>query len=259
MQIYGNLVLSPTLMLTNNQIRFIKSLQQRKHREESGLFVVEGVKMVEELVSSDWTIENVYGTEQFSESHPNIAKISEYELISSKELGRISGLKSSNQVLAVAKKREFEVAPDICSSQLCLALDEVRDPGNLGTILRLADWFGIEHVFCSENSVEVYNPKVVQSTMGSLFRTQIHYVDLAQFLAMCEAPVYGAILGGDGLYEADLQQNGILVMGSESHGISDSIQAHLTHRITIPGYGKAESLNVSTATAVLLAEFRRRG
>lgn len=245
-------------MLTNNQIRFVKSLQQRKHREESGLFVVEGVKMVEELFSSEWKIDQLYGTEQFANAHPDISNDSSFIQVSNKDLERMSGLKSSNHVLAVTEKSQYDAVVNVAESELCLALDEVRDPGNLGTIIRLADWFGINHIFCSSTSVEVYNPKVVQSTMGSLFRTKVHYVDLASFLADCNAPKYGAVLNGDGLYEADLKQQGILVMGSESHGISPEIDAQLTDRLTIPAYGKAESLNVSMATAVLLAEFRRR-
>lgn len=248
-------------MLTNNQIRFVKTLQQRKFREEHALFVVEGVKMVSELFASNWQVHSLYYNDEFDVTTVP-STVREGFRVSNKDLSRISGLKTPNQVVAVVHQQRAEIAPEDLASTLCLALDDVRDPGNLGTIIRLADWFGIPHILCSAQSVEVYNPKVVQSTMGSLFRVGVHKVDLPAFLThsktAVELPILGAVLGGSNIYELDLPAAGILVMGSESHGIAEENLSALTHRISIPSYGKAESLNVSTATAVLLAEFKRR-
>jgi TrmH family RNA methyltransferase len=249
-------------MLTNSQIRFVKSLQQRKFREEHAVFVVEGVKILKELLTSDWQIDTLYFTDDFDDTLVT-ANVAERYRVSGKDLSRISGLKNPNQVLAVVKQRRVQLDPKSIQSELCLALDDVGDPGNLGTIIRLADWFGIKTIVCSARCVELYNPKVVQSTMGSMFRVAVYQNDLSTFLARAKKeaslPVLGAVLEGTSIYDMKLPSAGVLVMGSESHGISETNLAELTDRITIPSYGAAESLNVSTATAVMLAEFKRQG
>lgn len=246
-------------MISKNQIKWIKSLQQRKFREEHGVFVVEGPKLVEELLSSDYEVHSLYGLPEYLETLPNQYSGS-IVAVSQKELERISGLKSANQVLAVVKQMTFSPELDVLSKQLVLALDGINDPGNLGTIFRLADWFGIEQIWCAKGSVEHYNAKVVQSTMGAVFRVKVSYVDLPDVLEQLPStvPVYGAVMDGDDLYSASLSKHGILVMGSESHGISAEVESTLSQRLTIPRIGKSESLNVSTAASILVAEFFRQ-
>ena len=246
-------------VLSANKIKFIRSLSQKKFREEHGLFIAEGEKIVQEALNSGYNVKEVY-----------------YE----KEIGRdamerITCLNSPSPVLAVIEKPNFtpdSILQSITSKgssgrkSLFLALDGVKDPGNLGTIIRIADWFGIDAIFASQGSVEVYNPKVVQATMGAIFRKQVIYTDLAK---VCEKflsaglPVYGTFLDGKNLYEnlpADKKQ-GLIVMGSESFGISPQLEALINNKLLIPPYPTdsvtSESLNVAIATAIICAEFRR--
>ena len=244
-------------MLSKSKISFIKSLSIKKFRNETGLFIVEGVKMVDELINSSFEIKEIYATEKWE----GFNSFKDITLISEKELTQVSSLKTPNQVLAIAaipeRKENFE---DIFNT-LSIALDDVKDPGNLGTIIRLADWFGIKNVFCSLECVDAFNPKVVQATMGSLFRVNINYVNLPEFLKNKPTgfPIYGAVLGGEDIYQNKLSETGIIVMGNESSGISDNILPLITEKITIPSYGSgAESLNVAIATAIICAEFRRK-
>lgn len=238
-------------MLSKNQIKFITKLGQKKFRQQERLFVVEGVKTINELLQSSFKLQHLYTTKPF-----DIAVENEV-LISEADLKRISFLKTPNTALAVFRMPE---AVPVATKGLVLALDDVRDPGNLGTIIRLCDWFGITDVLCSLQTVDCYNPKVVQATMGSITRVHVHYVALQHFLETTTRPVYGAFMDGANVYEARLPDTGVLVMGNEANGISAPIEALIKKRIAIPRFGAlkaTESLNVATATAILLSEFKR--
>lgn len=233
-------------MLSKNQIKFIQSLKQKKNRQEMGVFVVEGEKVVQEFLRSDLEVDKVYATSEWEGGA---------EIISKKELERISFLKTPNKVLALVKvpKRELEL-----EGTVVLALDGVRDPGNLGTIIRLADWFGVKHILCSVDCVDAYNPKVVQSTMGSLARVQLHYVDLEQELAVHSSyKKHAAVMDGGNLFQAEKPAKSILIFGSESHGVSQSVLDLCDTKLTIPKSEKsgAESLNVANACAIALAQW----
>lgn len=238
-------------MLSKSQIKLITSLKQKKFRQQHNLFVVEGFKTIKELLASNLELHSLYAIESL-----NISGKKEI-LISDSDLKRISFLTTPNKVLAV-----FNIPkPDsICSDGLIVALDTVRDPGNLGTIIRLCDWFGIKNLVCSKETVDCYNPKVIQATMGSITRVNINYVDLKSFLKTQKLPVYGAFMEGENVYSSQLPKNGILVMGNEANGISKEIEAVISEKISIPRFGDlkaAESLNVATAAAILLSEFKR--
>jgi RNA methyltransferase, TrmH family len=234
-------------MLSRNQIKFIQSLKQKKCRQEHGLFVVEGEKVVQEFLRSDWVVDRIYSTSEWGGGS---------ERISNKELDRISSLKTPNKVLALVR---IPVEKKEVSGNLIIALDGVKDPGNLGTIIRLADWFGVKSVLCSEDCVEVFNPKVVQSTMGSLTRVNVHYVDLAEELkGMPNYEVMGAVMSGESIFEVKPKKSRVLVLGSESHGIGENVLNLCNTKITIPKAetSGAESLNVATACAISLAQLR---
>ncbi|MCM4154818.1 RNA methyltransferase [Gramella sp. AN32] len=239
-------------MLSKNQIKLIKSLSQKKYRKKHGLFVVEGKKGIMEFLNSGFELENLF-------AKANIFSDNMATIISENDLGKISNLVSPNEALAIfkiPKESNFDK-----SSGLILALDGIRDPGNLGTIIRLCDWFGIETLVCSEDTVDCYNPKVVQASMGSLARIKVSYLDLAEFLQQSKMLKYGAFLEGDNVYRKDLMDNAILIMGNEANGISEKIEELVSEKINIPQFGKnqnTESLNVATATSILLSEFKRR-
>lgn len=239
-------------MLSKNQIRFITNLKQKKIRNEYQLFIVEGIKGVEELVNSELTLEHLYTTKALNlPINPEIVT-----LISENELKKISSLTTPNTCLAIFKQKKTEEIP---ANGLILALDDVRDPGNLGTIIRLCDWFGIRHLLCSQNTVDMYNPKVVQSTMGSITRVNIVYDALPAYLKS-GLPVFGTFMDGKNIYQQNLPNEGIIVMGNEANGISEEIENLIKERIAIPRFGEiqqTESLNVATATAIILSEFRR--
>ncbi|PQV51156.1 TrmH family RNA methyltransferase [Jejuia pallidilutea] len=238
-------------MLSKNQIKFINRLGQKKFRFKDGCFVVEGIKTINELLQSHFELYQLYTTESF-----NIDAKTE-NLISDSDLKRISFLKTPNTALAVFK---IPKPKPIGFENLILALDDVRDPGNLGTIIRLCDWFGVKDLVCSKQTVDCYNPKVLQATMGSISRVNINYVDLDLFLEQSQLPVFGAFMNGENVYKTVLPKKGILVMGNEANGISKTIAERVTARVAIPRFGDlqaTESLNVATATAVLLSEFKR--
>ena len=248
-------------MLSSAQIKEIRSLHLRKNREASGLFLVEGVKMVDELLKSAFAIQAIYGTEKWlknvklSKSKNSTAIHS----ISPSELSRISSLKTPNEVLAIAKKPERVLnARDF--DGLTLMLDHIADPGNLGTIIRIADWFGIKTIVCSPDTVELYNPKVVQATMGSLFRVNVFYSELTKVIQNFaqSIPKYGAVLDGENIYTTKLDEKAIVVIGNESHGISKAVRSLIANPLMIPAMASgAESLNASVAAAVICSEFRR--
>ncbi len=239
-------------MIGKSQIKRIASLQQKKYRREFGLFTAEGPKVIGELLASDFELVELYstGAEDCNFDHHQSTPISETDL------KKISALTTPAGCLAVFRIPEnLPPAP----SGLIVALDDIRDPGNLGTIIRLCDWFGVKQLICSEETVDVYNPKVVQATMGSLARVELHYCNLAQYLAATKLPMFGAFMHGENIYDADLPKDGMIVLGNESNGISESISKLIKNRITIPRFGeKTESLNVGTAAAIVLSEFRRR-
>ncbi len=239
-------------MLSKNQIKLITSLKQKKYRLQHGLFVVEGVKTINELLQSDFELDMLYTTEPF-----NIDAKKE-ELISKADLNRISFLTTPNKALAIFK---IPQSKPIDFSELVVALDDVRDPGNLGTIIRLCDWFGIRNLVCSQETVDCFNPKVIQATMGSITRVNVSYLDLTEFLKQAEVTSYGTFMEGESVYSAKLSNKGILVLGNEANGISEEIESLISEKISIPRYGNlqaTESLNVATATAIFLSEFKRR-
>lgn len=239
-------------MLSKSQIKVITRLKQKKYRVQDGFFVAEGLKVIKELLESDLELHQLFTTVSF-ESHLNSE-----QLITEAELKKISFLTTPNKALALFKIPE---AKTIASNKFIVALDNVRDPGNLGTIIRLCDWFGIEELVCNLETVDCYNPKVIQATMGSITRVNVSYVNLENYLNEIKAPVFGAFMDGDNVYKTNLPTTGILVLGNEANGISPEIEALITNRIAIPRFGAlqaTESLNVATATAILLSEFKRK-
>lgn len=222
---------------------------------------MEGRKNVEELLRSDYKIEALFYTQEFEERHQDLLNSSSAEL---KQLSNISDLekagtfKSNDAAIAIVRMKEA-VKPN-AENELVICLDDVRDPGNLGTIIRIADWYGIKNVFCSDNSADFYNPKVISSTMGSFCRINPYYGDLTSFLEAqnSNTPIVGAFMDGDNIYQSKLAEKGILVMGNESNGISEQIEGLINKKITIPRFGEAESLNVAIATAVILDNYKRQ-
>ena len=244
--------------LSKNKIKYFTSFAKKKTREEEGKFIVEGNKLVEELLHSDFKIESIVATKEWLEAnHPNCEC---YEATCD-DIAKISLLQHPQDVWALACCRENNEIENL--SGLILALDGIQDPGNLGTIIRLADWFGIQTILCSKDCVDVYNPKVVQATMGSVFRINVHYVDLPRILSLLSNfEIVTADMSGENVYSAQLQKNAILVMGNEGNGISDAIAKIANRTLHIPTFNKtertSESLNVAVATAILCSEFRRR-
>lgn len=250
-------------MLTNKQLKYLKSLHQRKFRQKYGNFIAEGVKTADEIIkSSNVEIEGVYALREWADKNksflsnlpPNIF----YE-INEKQLHSISHLKTPNQVFFVLRTINHELKTDEITNHMSLYLDEIRDPGNMGTILRIADWFGIKWVFCSEGCVEVQNPKVIQSTMGAFLRVKTKTIALTEIKKQLpELPVMGTVLDGVSVYEIEKKPTGIIVIGNESRGISKEIVAQLTHKISIPRHpdGGAESLNAGVAAGIICALWR---
>ncbi|WP_338410780.1 RNA methyltransferase [uncultured Flavobacterium sp.] len=241
-------------MISKNQIKLIKSLQQKKYRKLYQLFFAEGVKVIQELLNSNYELVEIF---TINELFLNVEK-SKINFISETELKSISSLVTPNECLAVFIIPETELKD--YSNTLQIALDDIRDPGNMGTIIRLADWFGVQNIICSEATVDVYNPKVIQATMGSIARVHVVYCDLKAHLSEVSVPIYGTLLQGSAIYSKKLIQPSIIVLGNESNGISKNIQQLITHKITIPRFGslqQTESLNVATAAAIVLSEFCR--
>jgi TrmH family RNA methyltransferase len=240
-------------MVSKNQIKLITSLQQKKYRIANKLFFAEGVKGIQELLDSNFELEHLYTTQN------DFDQVSQEEktIISESDLKKVTALATPNTCLAVFK---MPAEKPIIETGLILALDSIRDPGNLGTILRLCDWFGIQQILCSKETVDRYNPKVVQATMGSIARVNVNYVDLNVFLAQTKLAIFGTFMDGENIYKAALPQKGIIIMGNEANGISSELEKVVTNRVTIPRFGilqKTESLNVASATAIVLSEFCR--
>jgi len=239
------------MSLSKNHLKLITSLSQKKYRHKYKLFVVEGMKVVQEFLNSSYELEILFSTESSFSYLDNFIEVSE------QELKKISSLKTPNKVVALFK---IPVEKNSNSSGLIVALDAINDPGNLGTIIRLCDWFGVDKLLCSKETVDCYNTKVVQSSMGSLTRVAISYIDLKEYLLSVSIPIFIADMDGDNVYEMKPPTSAVLVMGNEANGISNYIKEIVSTKITIPRYGDSqliESLNVATATAILLSEFRR--
>ncbi len=240
------------MSLSKNQLKLITSLRQKKYRQKHQIFIAEGIKVVDEYLNSDFKVVQLFTTTPESyNSHSNVVAVSDADL------SKVSSLKTPNKVLALVAIPE---AVTSVTKGLIVALDGINDPGNLGTIIRLCDWFGVHQLVCSKDTVDIYNSKVVQASMGSLIRTSVVYADLKNYLETSDLPKFATLMDGDNVYKTELPQDAILVMGNEANGISKEIQGLLEHTISIPRFGRlqaTESLNVATATAILLSEFRR--
>lgn len=238
-------------MISKNQIKLIHSLKQKKFRQENQLFVAEGIKTITELLQSRFELYQLFSTESCNIDANNTTLITELEL------KKISFLKTPNKALAIFK---IPVVLPIDFNNLIIALDDIRDPGNLGTIIRLCDWFGIRDLLCSNETVDCYNPKVIQASMGSITRVNITNTNLEELIKTADIPIFGAFMDGENVYETDLPRIGILVLGNEANGISKSIEKLVNKRVSIPRFGTlqvTESLNVATAAAIMLSEFKR--
>jgi RNA methyltransferase, TrmH family len=243
-------------MLSKANIKYIKSLQVKKYRKQEQCFIIEGAKSVQELLNSDFEVVQVAGTPEF---WSGIQRLPETEVIevSEKQLEGLGEFQTNNAALAIAKiKPNTPIRPS--EGQFVLVLDDIRDPGNLGTIIRTADWYGIDKVVASPETADFYNPKVISATMGSFTRVSIFYTELAAYLAASGQKSFGAYLDGKNVHETDFGPGGLIVIGNESRGISEALQPHITNKITIPRYGKAESLNAAIATAIICDNVRRR-
>ena len=241
------------MSISKNQFKLITSLSQKKYRQKHKLFIAEGIKVVQEILNSSFELEMLFCTDDFSSdvSEEKTVRVSEADL------KKISNLKTPNKALGIFKIPDEKLNLD---KGLTVALDAINDPGNLGTIIRLCDWFGVEELVCSKDTVDCYNQKVVQASMGSLTRISIRYVDLAKYLAETKKPTFIADMDGENVYKTNLPKQGVLIMGNEANGVSNEIKNLITHKISIPRFGdtqETESLNVATATAILLSEFKR--
>lgn len=253
-------------MISKNQQKYISSLELKKNRKKDNVFVAEGFKIVEELLHAGYTPKMIVGCEEWMSQHlTSITHPPTLLTVTEEELRKTSFLQHPQQVLGVFEIPDNNAIPEAnwFREHLCIALDGVQDPGNLGTIIRIADWFGIETIICSHTTADAYAPKVVQATMGSISRVKVIYTDLEEFLKGLDRdiPVYGTLLDGEDIYTSQLSSNGIIVMGNEGNGISPAIRELVNHRLLIPSYpperDTAESLNVAIATAITVAEFRR--
>lgn len=237
-------------MISKNQIKFVRQLEQKKYRKKEGLFVAEGPKVVGDLLRAGFKAHTIFATSEWEGQGQTFQEVSD------EELRRVSFLQHPQRVLALFFI-PTESVPSV--SSLSLALDDVQDPGNLGTIIRIADWFGIDTIYCSENTADAWSPKVVQATMGSIARVNIIYTDLQELISKAQVPVYGTLLDGQDIYTQELSKEGIIVMGNEGNGISAPIRKLINRRLLIPQFHEGpESLNVAIATAITCSEFRRR-
>ncbi len=239
-------------MLSKSKIKYIKSLHVKKHRTAENVFLVEGSKSVLEFICSKFTTDVVYGTEMFWKQNKNLLnehKV-EFEMTTEKELLLAGTLNSNNGALGLVKIPQYPKLP-LNTTNWIIILDGINDPGNLGTIIRVADWYGIDRVIISENSVDMYNPKVVNTTKGSLAKVRVEYGNIRQLLSGFEGVIIGADMKGEDIHSLKTKSGGVLVMGSESHGISENLKKFITNQITIPRIGEAESLNVAVATAII--------
>lgn len=247
-------------MISKNQLKLIHSLELKKQRKKQGLFLVQGEKNVSELFASDFEIVNLFASNDYI--NKNAGTLRDKQLVhltiesTAEELQKAGTLQTNNSVIAVVKCKVYDT-PVIQDNELILILDQVGDPGNLGTIIRVADWYGIKHVICSPDCADLYNPKVIAATMGSFVRVQVSHTELCDYLAVQNKPIYGAFLEGKNIHKSQLSASAFIIMGSESHGISEPVSRLITDKITIPNFGQAESLNVAMATGIILDNFKR--
>jgi len=239
------------ILVSKSQIKNITSLLQKKYRTKLGLFIAEGPKVINELLVSGFTLHELFTTNR------ELFQTDKAQIVSEKDLKKISFLKNANSAVAV-----FKIPPPkpIVAQGITVVLDAIRDPGNLGTIIRLCDWFGVQQLVCSQDTVDCYNPKVIQATMGSITRVAVSYTDISIYLTENKTPIYATCMDGEVIYQSKLPKNAIIVLGNEANGISDKIIALASHKVSIPQFGEiqeTESLNVATATAIILSEFKR--
>lgn len=245
-------------MLSKNTVKFIKSLHQKKFRTQEQQFFVEGEKSVLEVLDSDFEVELLVATDTFLNPHLKLIKSKKVQhiLASQKQLESLGQYQSNDSAIAIVRMKANQ-SFDIGKEELVIALDDVRDPGNLGTIIRIADWYGINKIVLSPQSADFYNPKVIQASMGSFTRVEFFYEELSVVFDRWKKPVYGAYLNGKNIHTLSKVEPGIILMGNESKGISDELESYVTDKMTIPGFGQAESLNVAIATAILCDNFKR--
>ncbi|MFM1776061.1 MAG: hypothetical protein RJA53_1671 [Bacteroidota bacterium] len=239
-------------MVTKSELKYIQSLSDKKVRLETGCFIAEGVKLVEEMIAAGYPLKAVYALDSWESPDPSI----EVTRIEAFELEKMSMLQTPNQVLSVAMMPQKKEVLNL-EGPLTIVLDGIQDPGNMGTIIRTADWFGITQIVASEDTVDVYNPKVIGATMGSFMRVQVSYKNLAAWLPTIKLPVYGALLEGENVFTIKSPQKGLLVIGSEGKGIRENILDFITHPVTIPKIGGAESLNAGIAAGIIVAQLTR--
>ncbi len=246
-------------MLSKAQISLITSLQHKKFRTQHNLFVVEGIKSVLEFAHSSYKVEKIFYTDEVLTKLDKIPQNIKCENVPDREFNKISCLKNPQGALALVQLPPIQnIAIEQLKGTHHLVLDDVQDPGNLGTIIRTAEWFGIANILCSPHTVDAYNPKVVQASMGSLSRVNIHYLDIEELLANTSLPTFGAFLEGDSIFKTDFGIEGLIVMGNEGNGIREGLKQRIRHKITIPRIGQAESLNVAIATTIFCAEVARQ-
>lgn len=246
-------------MLSKAQISLISSLKNKKYRKDNQLFIAEGIKSVEEFINSSYQIDIIYVTEDALTKLNKIPQNIKFELVSEKDFAKITQLTTPQGVLALVKIPNSKSVLELATySNHMLVLDNIQDPGNLGTIIRTAEWFGMTHIVCSIDTVDVYNPKVVQATMGSLSRVEMIYTDISSFLTLYKGKKYGALLNGENIYNVDFGESGLIVLGNEGNGIRDSILPLLDTAVTIPRVGNAESLNVAVASTIFCSEVVRK-
>jgi TrmH family RNA methyltransferase len=249
------------MLLSKNKTKHLLALQQKKYRQKQKSFVVEGEKIAQEVLTQQkYKIRGIYATTDWIDSYQPILNPyrSIITTVTSNELKKISSLKTPNKVLLELDYALTEIPTSLENSSLQLVLENIQDPGNLGTIIRIADWFGIQNIFCSIGCVDIYNPKVIQATMGGFLRINTFYTKIEDLLEQYpHLPVYGAVLNGQNIFESQLKKEGFLLIGNEGRGLSDNILSKISHPITIPKYGKAESLNAAVATGILCALFQK--
>lgn len=242
-------------MITKSDVKYIQSLSHKKFREEEGVFIVEGVKMVNELIDQFANqILHIYALKSWVDNQTKLTSLAcPVTIVSNNDLDRISLLKTANEVLCLVSMPKVQTA-HTSPSGITLVLDQIQDPGNLGTIIRTCDWFGVSHIICSTDTVDAYNPKTVQSAKGSLLRVNITYGAISTYLSSLKGiPVYAAVLGGESIQQVKFERPSILIIGNEANGISEEVLQYATEKITIPKIGEAESLNAAIATAILIS------
>ena len=246
-------------MLSKSQISFVNALQQKKHRKEQSLFIVEGVKSITEFLNSGYSVSTIFCTSEYLQKFGKITQKVKLHEVTGSELKKISALITPQHALAlVGIPEKTSIDAESFKGRFTLVLDGIQDPGNMGTIIRTADWFGFEHIICSNETVDVYNPKVVQATMGSLSRMKVHYTDLQPILNISRVKIYGALLDGKNIYEVDFGDEGLVVLGNEGNGITQTVIDEIDIPVTIPRFGQAESLNVAIASSIFCSEIKRK-